>query len=172
MLLERRLKLQSTLSVLLREPIKQVKLFNNGLPKLESCIGPTNGPLKKYINNGAQAFALSHQGMLQAQIEADLKVGPDGAVELKESDSYSLNLAPITVQLPGGERVPFLFTIKARKRTTGSASQCISASPSSAYNTAAAQAHASCAVPFTSQIGAWQEAHGFDPFPTLHMRFI
>lgn len=47
------------------------------------------------------------------QIEADLKVGPNGAVQLKESDSYSLNLAPITVQLPGGERVPFLFTIKA-----------------------------------------------------------
>ncbi|EIE27669.1 33kDa oxygen evolving protein of photosystem II, partial [Coccomyxa subellipsoidea C-169] len=57
---------------------------------------------------------LTRQTTNLSDIEADLKVGPNGAVVLKESDSYSLNLAPITVQLPGGERVPFLFTIKAR----------------------------------------------------------
>ena len=38
------------------------------------------------------------------------KVGANGAAELKEQDG--IDYAPTTVQLPGGERVPFLFTIK------------------------------------------------------------
>ncbi len=33
-----------------------------------------------------------------------------GNVQLKEADG--LDYAPVTVQLPGGERVPFLFSIK------------------------------------------------------------
>jgi photosystem II oxygen-evolving enhancer protein 1 len=41
-------------------------------------------------------------------------VDGSGNVHFKEDDSYSLNLAPITVQLPGGERIPFIFTVKAR----------------------------------------------------------
>ena len=44
------------------------------------------------------------------QITADFKVGGDGSVEFKEKDG--IDYAPITVQLPRGERVPFLFTIK------------------------------------------------------------
>jgi photosystem II oxygen-evolving enhancer protein 1 len=38
------------------------------------------------------------------------KVGSDGAAELKEEDG--IDYAATTVQLPGGERVAFLFTIK------------------------------------------------------------
>lgn len=34
----------------------------------------------------------------------------NGNVEFKEEDG--IDYAPVTVQLPGGERVPFLFTIK------------------------------------------------------------
>jgi photosystem II oxygen-evolving enhancer protein 1 len=37
-------------------------------------------------------------------------VGPGGAITLKEEDG--LDYQATTVQLPGGERVPFLFTIK------------------------------------------------------------
>ena len=34
----------------------------------------------------------------------------DGKIQFKEEDG--LDYAPTTVQLPGGERVPFLFTVK------------------------------------------------------------
>lgn len=40
-----------------------------------------------------------------------LKVDGSGNVELKETDG--IDYAPVTVQLPGGERVPFLFTVKS-----------------------------------------------------------
>ena len=33
------------------------------------------------------------------QITADVKIGPGGQISFKEEDSYSLNLAPITVQV-------------------------------------------------------------------------
>ena len=43
-------------------------------------------------------------------MSGSLKVGSNGSVELKEDDG--LDYQAVTVQLPGGERVPFLFTIK------------------------------------------------------------
>ena len=39
-----------------------------------------------------------------------MKVGNDGSVTFTEEDG--IDYAATTVQLPGGERVPFLFTIK------------------------------------------------------------
>ena len=44
------------------------------------------------------------------QISGNLKVGSDGSVTFVEEDG--IDYAPVTVQLPGGERVPFLFTVK------------------------------------------------------------
>ena len=38
------------------------------------------------------------------------KVDSGGRVEFQEEDG--IDYAPVTVQLPGGERVPFLFTVK------------------------------------------------------------
>ena len=49
------------------------------------------------------------------QITADFKVGGNGSVEFKEEDG--IDYAPVTVQLPGGERVAFLFTIKQLNAT-------------------------------------------------------
>lgn len=43
-------------------------------------------------------------------IEGDFKVGNDGSIKFTEKDG--IDYAAVTVQLPGGERVPFLFTIK------------------------------------------------------------
>merc|ERR1711879_693666 len=43
-------------------------------------------------------------------ISGKLQIGGDGKVSLVEEDG--IDYAPTTVQLPGGERVPFLFTIK------------------------------------------------------------
>ncbi|NCR47241.1 MAG: Photosystem II manganese-stabilizing polypeptide, partial [Microcystis aeruginosa SX13-01] len=44
------------------------------------------------------------------QMTASLTVGEDGVLTLKEEDG--IDFQPITVQLPGGERVPLFFTIK------------------------------------------------------------
>ncbi|XP_010424899.1 PREDICTED: oxygen-evolving enhancer protein 1-2, chloroplastic [Camelina sativa] len=44
------------------------------------------------------------------EIEGPFEVGPDGSVKFKEEDG--IDYAAVTVQLPGGERVPFLFTVK------------------------------------------------------------
>ncbi|OCQ94666.1 Photosystem II manganese-stabilizing polypeptide [Oscillatoriales cyanobacterium USR001] len=44
------------------------------------------------------------------QVEGTLKVADDGTLTFKEEDG--LDFQAITVQLPGGEQVPFLFTIK------------------------------------------------------------
>ncbi|GAB4191695.1 MAG: photosystem II manganese-stabilizing polypeptide [Coleofasciculaceae cyanobacterium] len=45
------------------------------------------------------------------QIRGQLKVGEDGSLTFVEQDG--MDFQPITVQLPGGEQVPFLFTIKS-----------------------------------------------------------
>merc|ERR1712083_951485 len=42
-----------------------------------------------------------------------MKVGGDGKVTFIEEDG--IDYAPTTVQLPGGERVPFLFTVRSLK---------------------------------------------------------
>lgn len=44
------------------------------------------------------------------EIEGPFEVSGDGAVKFEEKDG--IDYAAVTVQLPGGERVPFLFTIK------------------------------------------------------------
>lgn len=44
------------------------------------------------------------------EMSGTFKVGAGGEVELKEEDG--IDYAATTVQLPGGERVPFLFTVK------------------------------------------------------------
>ncbi|CBN54893.1 MULTISPECIES: photosystem II manganese-stabilizing polypeptide [Kamptonema] len=44
------------------------------------------------------------------QVQGRLKVSSDGTLTFKEEDG--LDFQAITVQLPGGEQVPFLFTIK------------------------------------------------------------
>ena len=44
------------------------------------------------------------------QVQGTLTVGNDGTLTFKEEDG--LDFQAITIQLPGGEQVPFLFTIK------------------------------------------------------------
>ena len=44
------------------------------------------------------------------QMSGTMTVGSGGSITLKEEDG--LDYQATTVQLPGGERVPFLFTIK------------------------------------------------------------
>ncbi|KAL8471977.1 hypothetical protein ACS0TY_029277 [Phlomoides rotata] len=44
------------------------------------------------------------------EIEGPFEVSQDGTIKFEEKDG--IDYAAVTVQLPGGERVPFLFTIK------------------------------------------------------------
>nr|GEV19712.1 oxygen-evolving enhancer protein 1, chloroplastic [Tanacetum cinerariifolium] len=44
------------------------------------------------------------------EIEGPFEVSSDGTIKFEEKDG--IDYAAVTVQLPGGERVPFLFTIK------------------------------------------------------------
>ncbi|KAL4854101.1 Oxygen-evolving enhancer protein 1 [Chlorella vulgaris] len=46
----------------------------------------------------------------ESQMSGQFKVDGSGNVELKELDG--IDYAAVTVQLPGGERVPFLFSVK------------------------------------------------------------
>ena len=50
------------------------------------------------------------------QIRGEIKADEDGVLTLIEEDG--IDFQPITVQLPGGEQVPFLFTIKKLVATT------------------------------------------------------
>jgi photosystem II oxygen-evolving enhancer protein 1 len=50
------------------------------------------------------------------QIQGPLKSEADGSLTFVEEDG--IDFQPITVQLPGGEQVPFLFTIKSLVATT------------------------------------------------------
>lgn len=43
-------------------------------------------------------------------MEGKFIVGSDGSVRMTEEEG--LDFAAVTVQMPGGERVPFLFTVK------------------------------------------------------------
>jgi len=59
-------------------------------------------------------------------VEGPLKVNSDGSLTFVEEDG--IDFQAITVQLPGGERVPFLFTIKDLVATTQPNQKSVSAS--------------------------------------------
>ncbi len=82
----------------------------------DMCLQPTTFFVKEESVNKRQAPEFIPGKLLTRftssldQIQGQLKVGQNGTITLVEEDG--LDFQPITVQLPGGERVPFLFTIK------------------------------------------------------------
>ena len=60
--------------------------------------------------NALQAEPVLTVATPAAQISGKFNVDGSGNVDFKEEDG--IDYAPVTVQMPGGERVPFLFTIK------------------------------------------------------------
>ncbi|KAG1346960.1 Oxygen-evolving enhancer protein 1, chloroplastic [Cocos nucifera] len=81
------------------------------------CLEPTSFTVKaENVNkNGAPSEFQKTKLMTRLtytldEIEGPFEVSPDGTVEFEEKDG--IDYAAVTVQLPGGERVPFLFTIK------------------------------------------------------------
>lgn len=60
------------------------------------------------------------------QMTGEVRVNNDGTLTLVEQDG--IDFQPVTIQLPGGKQVPFLFTIKGLSATTDSASSSINTS--------------------------------------------
>jgi photosystem II oxygen-evolving enhancer protein 1 len=83
----------------------------------ELCLEPTNFFVKEEPVNKRQTAEFVAGKLLTRytstidQVQGDLKVNPDNSLTFVEADG--LDFQAITVQLPGGERVPFLFTIKS-----------------------------------------------------------
>ncbi|PLZ97474.1 Photosystem II manganese-stabilizing polypeptide [Fischerella thermalis CCMEE 5198] len=82
----------------------------------ELCLEPTNFFVREEPANKRQKAEfvagklVTRKTYSLDQIEGDLKINPDGSLTFVEKDGFDFQ--PTTVQLPGGERVPFLFTIK------------------------------------------------------------
>lgn len=80
------------------------------------CLEPTSFTVKAegVSKNSAPEFQktklMTRLTYTLDEIEGPLEVSPDGTIKFEEKDG--IDYAAVTVQLPGGERVPFLFTIK------------------------------------------------------------
>ncbi|KAI3669878.1 hypothetical protein L6452_41338 [Arctium lappa] len=80
------------------------------------CLEPTSFTVKAegVSKNSAPEFQktklMTRLTYTLDEIEGPLDVSPDGTIKFEEKDG--IDYAAVTVQLPGGERVPFLFTIK------------------------------------------------------------
>ncbi|XP_078436040.1 oxygen-evolving enhancer protein 1, chloroplastic-like [Wolffia australiana] len=80
------------------------------------CLEPTSFTVKAegVSKNSAPEFQktklMTRLTYTLDEIEGPLEVSADGTIKFEEKDG--IDYAAVTVQLPGGERVPFLFTIK------------------------------------------------------------
>nr|UES73123.1 oxygen-evolving enhancer protein 2-1, chloroplastic [Gymnema sylvestre] len=80
------------------------------------CLEPTSftvkaeGPLKNAPPDFQKTKLMTRLTYTLDEIEGPFEVNADGSVKFEEKDG--IDYAAVTVQLPGGERVPFLFTIK------------------------------------------------------------
>lgn len=82
----------------------------------ELCIEPTQFFVKEEpVNKRQQAEYVAGKLLTRRtysldQIVGDLKINPDNSLTFVEKDGFDFQA--ITVKLPGGESVPFLFTVK------------------------------------------------------------
>ncbi|MBD2020326.1 photosystem II manganese-stabilizing polypeptide [Leptolyngbya sp. FACHB-36] len=86
------------------------------------CLQPTTFFVKEEGQNKRQkaefvpAKVMTRYTSSIDAVQGKLNVNSDGSLTFEEEDG--IDFQPITVQLPGGERVPFLFTIKSLVATT------------------------------------------------------
>ncbi len=82
----------------------------------ELCLEPTTFFVKEEPANKRQKAEFIAGKLLTRntssieQVQGNLKINDDGSLTFLEADG--LDFQAITVQMPGGERVPFLFTVK------------------------------------------------------------
>ncbi|CAJ2635509.1 oxygen-evolving enhancer protein chloroplastic-like [Trifolium pratense] len=80
------------------------------------CLEPTSFTVKAEGVNKNSPLTFQNTKLMTRltytldEIEGPFEVSSDGTVKFEEKDG--IDYAAVTVQLPGGERVPFLFTIK------------------------------------------------------------
>eukprot|EP00239_Pterosperma_sp_CCMP1384_P002876 CAMPEP_0197847198 /NCGR_PEP_ID=MMETSP1438-20131217/5490_1 /TAXON_ID=1461541 /ORGANISM="Pterosperma sp., Strain CCMP1384" /LENGTH=315 /DNA_ID=CAMNT_0043459059 /DNA_START=78 /DNA_END=1025 /DNA_ORIENTATION=+ len=90
----------------------ELKLKAGDYKVQKMCLEPTSFTVKEdAATDFVKTKLMTRLTYTLDEISADLKVGSDGSVAFKEVDG--IDYAAVTVQLPGGERVPFLFTIKS-----------------------------------------------------------
>nr|7PNK_O Chain O, PsbO [Dunaliella salina]7PNK_o Chain o, PsbO [Dunaliella salina] len=92
-----------------------VRELKPGDYKLEKfCMEPTSFTVKEVVDKGREEFVktklLTRLTISQFGMNGSMKINNDGSVEFREDEG--LDYAATTVKLPGGEYVPFLFTIK------------------------------------------------------------
>lgn len=92
-------------------------LFKPGKYNIKKlCLEPTSFTVKAegVSKNSAPEFQktklMTRLTYTLDEIEGPFEISPDGTVKFVEKDG--IDYAAVTVQLPGGERVPFLFTVK------------------------------------------------------------
>lgn len=96
------------------------------------CLQPTSFFVKEEPANKRQEAEFVAGKLLTRytssidQVQGPLTVNEDGSLTFKEEDG--LDFQAITVKLPGGELVPFLFTIKQLVATTGPSEASINTS--------------------------------------------
>lgn len=96
------------------------------------CLQPTTFLVKEEgINKRQAAEYVSTKLMTRYTssidaVQGTLKLNSDGSLTFTEEDG--LDFQAVTVQLPGGERVPFLFTIKDLVATTQAGLSAVNAS--------------------------------------------
>ncbi|NJL62987.1 MAG: Photosystem II manganese-stabilizing polypeptide [Methylacidiphilales bacterium] len=82
----------------------------------ELCMEPTNYFVKEEPANKRlqsefiQGKVLTRKTSSLDQIQGDLQVNSDGSLTFQEKDGFDFQAT--TVKLPGGELIPFLFTVK------------------------------------------------------------
>jgi len=94
--------------------------FKAGDYKLEKfCMEPTSFKVKAESQFRGEGESFQSTKLMTRltytldEMEGKVKVSPDGNITMDEYDG--LDYAPVTVQLAGGERVPFLFSVKELK---------------------------------------------------------
>jgi len=96
--------------------VGELKLKAGDYKVQKFCMEPTSFTVKEESEfKGGQAEFVDTKLMTRLtytldEISANMKVGSDGSVTFQETDG--IDYAAVTVQLPGGARVPFLFTVK------------------------------------------------------------
>lgn len=98
----------------------------------ELCLQPITFFVKEESVNKRQAADFVQGKLLTRytssidQVQGKLQIGKDQSLTFTEKEGFDFQ--PVTVQLPGGERVPFLFTIKDLVATTQPGLESINAS--------------------------------------------
>ena len=86
-----------------------IKLKSKDYELTKFCLEPTSFTVKE-DDSFVKTKLMTRLTYTLDEISGRFKVGGGGSVELIEEDG--IDYAATTVQLPGGERVPFLFSVK------------------------------------------------------------